>query len=127
MYILCLFDLLNKWCFFKYHFWRGKEMFFKVRIWKKRCTKIFLLPSMCAMHWKVLLGRMCILCLLDLLKKCYFFKSCFLRKKVMFLEVVILKISGTKLFMFKIVRKMYLKVRLYRNVHTLLSWFNKQM
>ena len=56
-----------------------------------------------------------------------FFKSCFLRNKVMFLEVVIFKRSGTKLFMFKIVCIMYLKVQLCRNVHTLLSLFNKQM
>ena len=45
----------------------------------------------------------------------------------MFLEVVIFKRSGTKLFMFKIVCIMYLKVQLCRNVHTLLSLFNKQM
>ena len=45
----------------------------------------------------------------------------------MFLEAMIFKISGTNLSMFKIVCKMYLMVWLYRNVHTLLSWFNKQM
>ena len=62
-----------------------------------------------------------------LLNKCYFFKSCCLRNNVMFLEAMIFKISGTNLSMFKIVCKMYLMVWLYRNVHTLLSWFNKQM
>ena len=45
----------------------------------------------------------------------------------MLLEVVIFKRSGTKLFMFKIVCIMYLKIQLCRNLHTLLSWFNKQM
>ena len=45
----------------------------------------------------------------------------------MLLKVITFKISGTKLFIFKIVCKMYLKVLLYRNVHTLLILFNKQM
>ena len=45
----------------------------------------------------------------------------------MFLEVMIFKISGTKHFMFTIVCTMYLKDQLCRNVHTQLSFFNKQI
>ena len=51
----------------------------------------------------------------------------FLRNKLMFLEVVFFKRSGTKLFVFTIVCKIYLKVWLCRNVHDLISSFNKQI
>ena len=53
---------------------------------KRSCTKLFLLPSMCTVYWKVLLCRMCILCLFDYLTNVIFLKSCFLRKITSFLK-----------------------------------------
>ena len=127
MCILCLFWFIKEMVFLKSFFKRDSNVF-QSHDFQKEGVLSSSSYHVCAQCIERCYYVECAYFFILIIKRnVIFLKSCFLRNKLMFLEFVIFKRSGTKLFMFTIVCTMYLKVWLCRNVHTLLCLFNKRM